>query len=669
MTRPHINPFVGHLIQLQQDGKAAISGPANWLVRPLIQVSTPEADRALEELIREITPGEDPQSGGRWHWLIGSPGNGKSAKVGELARRLHESGFEIVDENETSIFSGSLTGNPYLLEVREPDKRYACAMLVQDASVVRKPFDDDCDPVQDLIDILRVACDKGRSLLICTNWGVLHRLYDLARTHDALKEEAWYRAVKWLVNPTREDVTVTAGGKKPVFPSVKVTFEWLDHHSLLIGSDLFERLIDAATEDSHWRACEQCPSRYLCPLKANRDNLFSQAIRERVVNVLRRAEVLDGQIIVFREAVALVSLFLAGCPNDHGGKSPCEWVHDRVQSGDIFHLLARRLPMIFFGSSSQCGLETGKRISAPNKNIQRDQKLALTSIMELFDDNCAARRALEGIFRDKNLSSEVGVARLLGPFGSVTRLDPTLDPRNAEMVSKFIADAGGALEFDGISEIERFCIKLWQEMIDKVEAEGVAAAGTELYFWLRRWQTTCLGWQAGVSLGLTAFQAGLEEYLAIFQSANAERRERREVIRRTEKNLNDILAQRSAQDVGETRVELASSMFLAGRWAELELRPKVDEEASRPGNLCVTLGENKYKLAVSAETFVSLKRRHEVGLSDVSFNPDMLDALKRARAQAAATSQYSVKNDDVRIIILDHEEREHVFERSRGDLL
>ena len=80
----HVNPFVTRLIRLQQDGKEAISGPTNWREPPLLEVAT-DSDDAINALLEAMCPstGDAPHRG-RWHWLIGSPGNGKSAKLGLL---------------------------------------------------------------------------------------------------------------------------------------------------------------------------------------------------------------------------------------------------------------------------------------------------------------------------------------------------------------------------------------------------------------------------------------------------------------------------------------------------------------------------------------------------------------------------------------------------------
>ena len=131
-----INPFVVRLPRLQQDGKEAISGPANWCAPPLLEVAT-EPSSVVDSLVASMLPDGDSPRRGRWHWLIGSPGNGKSAKLGILARRLLERGYEIVSENGVAIGEREEGWLPYLLEVRERGKPYRFAYLVQDASVVR----------------------------------------------------------------------------------------------------------------------------------------------------------------------------------------------------------------------------------------------------------------------------------------------------------------------------------------------------------------------------------------------------------------------------------------------------------------------------------------------------------------------------------------------------
>ena len=368
-TRFHVNPFVTRLLRLQQDGKEAISGPANWREPPLLDVST-DSDEAIDALLDAMcpspgdapwdAPGDAPRHG-RWHWLIGSPGNGKSAKLGLLARRLLERGCDIVSDGGVAVGESNADWLPYLLNVRAPGKLYRFAYLVQDASVVRNPFGAICNPAEDLADVLRLAAARGTSLLLCTNWGVLQRLFDSGHTNRDMRDEVWFRAVSGALRTGGRGVTIHAGGgtsgEKTVFDELEVTYEFLDNRSLLVNSDVLERLVEKAAAEQNWDACSGCPSMSLCPFKANRDDLASDDVRRNVLDILRRAEVRDGQIIVFREAVALLSVLLAGCPNDYVGRVPCEWVHEQVQGNRLFNLLARRVPSILFGATRSHGLE------------------------------------------------------------------------------------------------------------------------------------------------------------------------------------------------------------------------------------------------------------------------------------------------------------------------
>ena len=56
-------------------------------------------------------------------------------------------------------------------------------------------------------------------------------------------------------------------------------------------------------------------------------------------------------------------------------------------------------------------------------------------------------------------------------------------------------------------------------------------------------------------------------------------------------------------------------------------------------------------------------------LSDLSFNPDVLETLKRTQAQAAAASDYSLQDDDVVIVVTDERGSEQRLERIQGELL
>ena len=581
----HVNPFVTRLIRLQQDGKEAISGPANWLEPPLLEVAT-GSNKDTDALLDAMCPSpEGALYHGRWHWLIGSPGNGKSAKLGALARRLLGRGYEIVCEDGVAIGDSGADWLPYLLEVREPRKRYRFAYLVQDASVVRNPFGSICNPAEDLADVLRLAAARGTSLLLCTNWGVLQRLFDSGHTDRYLRKEAWFRAVSGALRKGGSGVTIHAGGgtsgEKTVFSELKVTYEFLDNRSLLVNSDVLERLVKKATAEQNWSACSGCPSMSLCPFKANRDDLASEDYRRNVLEILRRAEVLDGQIIVFREALALVSVLLAGCPNDHQSYTPCAWVHDQVQGNRVFNLLARRVPSILFGATRLHGLESAEGHRPGAIASRGDQVTALETIIGLVCPTSPVSRALAAVIQPRELSTDVGLERLLGARGAIPSIDPSIEPRHAEELDQFVAFATSARPTDassgkgsppGMRAIEEYCLRAWDEIYDAIAAAGEPVTGQDLYFWARRWQTTCLAWIAAATRGLTALQSELDNYLK-FLETSAERTEQLATMRRLEGVVEKLLIPRALAGVGDVHVELATSLWLTGRWAESALKP------------------------------------------------------------------------------------------------
>jgi len=677
-----VNPFVTQLIRLQQDGKEAISGPANWRKPPLLEVVT-DSDDVIDALLDAIGPSSGRDSDrGRWHWLIGSPGNGKSAKLGLLTRRLLARGYEIVSEDGVAVGESEMDWLPYLLEVREKGKAYRFAYLVQDASVVRNPFGIDCDPAEDLVDVLRRAATRGTSLLLCTNWGVLQRLFDSGHTDQHLREEPWFRAVSGaLQRDAGGNVTIQSGGgtsgEKTVFDEIEVTYEFLDNRSLLVNSDIFERLVDKATVEENWKACSGCPSIELCPLKANRDALASGVRRQNIIDILRRAEVLDGQIIVFREAVALLSVLLAGCPDDHKGGTPCEWVHDEVEGNRFFNLLARRIPSMLFGATRPYGLEGPGDNNLGTKANRREQLSALKEIDGLLHSTSPVRQALSAVTLPGGVSTNIGVERLLGADGAIPALDPSIEPRHAVELDEFVAMAtserfarrsGNLTSSLGLRGIEGRCLQAWDEIFDEIAATGDPVSGQDLYFWARRWQTTCLAWFAAVARGLTALQSELENYLA-FLKESGERTERLATIMKLSGVLEKLLAPRGLDGIGEVHVELATSLWLTGRWAEKELRPRLQQKGAKDSNALQVKMSDHHSLVVTAETFTWLSRQHELSLSDLSFNPDMLESLRRTQAQAAAASDYSVQVDDVMLVIVDERGIEHRVVRKEGFLI
>ena len=330
------NDFLLDLLDLQQDGKSAISAPTNWTTQePLLQVQT-EIDPIIDKIL-DITLQEGEKNDiACWHFFIGSPGNGKSAAMGKLCRQLISSkGCHVVDENNVPIADLDPTSIPYALYVQEGGDKFYSAQIVQDASVVRNPFSPNVDPATELLGALEEAWNRGISLFVCTNRGVLEKAHRDNHTKGEVNSKLWFKILTKVVEAKPSlngeiKVNFTFDGRKPVFSQISVGYSYLDNRSLLTGSDTFDRLVQNATSHKHWEHCVSCSMCPMCPFKANRDWLANNRGREQVLQLLRRAEVLSGQVIVFREALAIISFILAGCPEDYKNMHPCEWVQVKV---------------------------------------------------------------------------------------------------------------------------------------------------------------------------------------------------------------------------------------------------------------------------------------------------------------------------------------------------
>ena len=663
------NSFVRELISLQQDGKEAISGPQNWRKPPLLEVATQSRDE-IERLVGALCSKGSNSGEGCWHWLIGSPGNGKSAQLGLLARELLERGFEIVLENGQDALEHTEEATiPYLLHVREPGKSFPIAFLIQDASVVRDPYRESCDPAQDLAEVLDQALDRGVSVLLCTNWGVLQRLFNMGMIDQNARSKAWFRAVREAVERRGSEVELHPTGRRHVFERLAVTFEYLDTRSLLVRSDTLETLVKTATEADRWSVCDRCPSAELCPLKANREDLATDEYRSNVLGILRRAEVLSGQVIVFREAVALISLLLAGCPNDYGDCSPCDWVHRQVADGNVFTLLGRRVPTILFGATTPTGLELEGN-SSREQDIRGEQVRTLSAIIELLPTGSGSRRALSLVVGSEPISVDVGVERLVGRFGVLPRLDPSLDPRPAPHIENQVSQLENEPQRgSGIGPLELKCLAFWSEMAEVAESAPTPPEGLGLYFWLRRWQTTCLNRICAARSGTSAMQDELDRYLQ-FVNGPGDAGEWHRVRRNLETVLEKLLApEYSAQS--SASIALSSTLWLEGRWAAANLRPRLaghSDQTDQWNAIHVELS-SKMDVALPAESFVWLSRRYDLGLSILTFHPDVLDSLRRAQAQAAAASNYSYEPDDIDLVIEDYDGTRRRFQRTGGYLI
>jgi hypothetical protein len=627
------NIFLSQLLTLQQDGQGAISGPVNWAEPPLLQVRT-DLNNVVDDLVASFSDQEEVT--GRWHFFVGSPGNGKSAGVGllvqELRGRLHsirqsETGAPI-DELEKSIV-------PYRLDVCRPNQGYPYLFLAQDASVLPNAFDTEADPANALIELLQGAASRGVSLVVCTNRGVIERAYARANMDFSSSKASWYNALRIAVSGsgTAEVLTLEKSSNKRVYERIKVTSTSLDRRSLVLGADTFSRLIERGIEPSRWESCKECAAQSLCPFRANRDWLAQPKLRENFLRLIRHAELVEGQIIVLREALALISLVLSGCPHDYSDGSPCHWVQRLAAKGDIFGLASRRIYMLLFSSSSPMGLED----DVIDRRLQTEDFNFIAKYGGGTSDKTL--KAIAAIAdRKKWPSTDVGATRLLGRNGTFSQLD-VLSDTLTEAFSERWDESSEVLSQtqQWASGIEAALDECWRDL------QNAAVTSQEqtpnAYRWLARWSTAFTFRIGSLVDGVTAYGRDLDALSEILEIRGTPTAQQAAILTDIEATLAVSLA---SMDEG---LSLSPTTTLHGGWAKAALRPKFPP--AEPGAIAISLrfGKEDANQLLNTRAFIWLKRRAERNMDSATFPREYLETARDAMLRVAANLAYDTKDD------------------------
>lgn len=668
------NDFLVELLSLQQDGKGAISAPSNWTkTEPLLEVAT-DVDPVVEQLSNSMLSNHGQNGVARWHFFIGSPGNGKSAAMGKLCRKLLDYyDCEICDEGGVSISNLDRNAMPYALEVREGSKRYLTGRIVQDASVVRDPFAGDVDPANELLNTLHDAWEGGISLVVCTNRGVLDKAFWDNHANRNINSEPWFKILKDVVHSDAISYGEIDGkraftAEKRQFSSVLVTYGHLDRRSLLLGVDTFRDIVKKAIHGGHWEVCDSCQVQEFCPFKTNRDWLNDSKAADNFFRILQRAEVFSGQVIVLREALALISLILAGCPRDYDGTHPCEWVRSRWHSGDVFALAVRRIYMTLYSASGSYGLEVDDEV----RKLELEGLKTLLSITDTEDG--LVRQALQSVVKGSSApSTDVGVGRLIGFDGVMSRLDPTRESLAKDFYERWDADFGAMIQElpQSLSSLEEQCLKIWARLEENLErAEGYTVSKS--YWALRRWASNFLLHLGAMVEGVTAFASELDEFgnLLQFMSQNSEPQTNDELIRIRDLNrsLHEVL--RAVEEPNEpSSVRLSESVVLRGDWVTTELKPRIGS-SNEPWGLSIAVKfKGDEETVLGAPMYLWLSRHASQGLSRWCLPHGLLTGVEDARARAAAKGRYAFQNDDVQLVIDDSSGGHFLIERVDGGVV
>lgn len=636
------NNFLRQLLLLQQDGKGAISAPANWGNQPLLQIKT-YLDQTIEYLVQNILDGRTDRTNARWHFFVGSPGNGKSAGTGELVQRLVKAGYKICDSAGTPFADLASGVIPYELEVFEPGSAFPCALVAQDASVVPDPFDPAADPAGALCALLQRAAERGVSAIVCTNRGVLEKAFATHYLDKKSNEALWFRAISASTLGRDGFSQSFAGRQRKTFAKVEFSYTNLDRRSLLLNSQSFEQLIEKATEEASWKVCNECSARALCPFFQNRVWLQDEDLKNSLISVVREAEILSGQVIVFREALALISLILSGCPHDYKDGAPCRWVHQEIEAGRYFDLLSRRIYMILFSAYTAYGLEE-------HPEDARAQKEGISYLGQLVPERAATlcSEALGPVLASKaSLSSDVGVERLLGKQGIFRSIDPFSDISAQRSHDRWDNEAKPPLAFLGehATALEHKCAEVWTALRDAAETRGDHCHAP---FWkLQRWITS-FTYRAGALFDREV--AFCEEIDQLFKILSVSETAEEGDLRLTLKVQEELRRMLHADGAGT-----AISPFgrLKGEWADSNLKAEIDIKANANGQsvaLPLKIGPNT-SVPLSALAFAWLKRRIDRRMSDACYPIEYLQTAEDALVKAASESQYSLVPSGVELIV------------------
>lgn len=672
------NDFLLGLLALQQDGRYAISAPTNWIHHgPLLEIST-DIDRIIEDLSNKILSENKKNDTACWHFFVGSPGNGKSAAMGKLCKRLiSNKGCKVLDEDSISIEDLEPTKIPYSIFIREGDNNFASAQIVQDASVVPNPFSPGVDPALELLKTLSHSWDKGISLVVCTNRGVLEKAHrDNLGKHD-INTTPWFKILKAIVEAEQSlsgalPSALSFDSKKKIFNKVSVGYSHLDNHSLLLGRDTFDQLIQKAIMDPSWENCVSCTSQAMCPFKANRESISDTNIRQNFLNLLTKSEVLSGQVIVFREALAIISLILSGCPRDYGSMHPCDWVRLKIANQDFFSLATRRLYMSVFTPYSPYGLD-------PMENLREKQKNSIEKLRASLED-CLPDTitAITHVINDSPPCTDVGVPRLLGENGIIANLDPCNDSLPYDFYQKWDSyfDFVPTGNISGFSQIEIKCISIWKDLEENLE-NLVDHSVSDAHWAIRRWSSNFMLHFGALYEGKTSWAKELDEFITMLSLMSKAPHTRTIEEKRRISNLDsrlEILLNSSKDRQSVSTVKLSEKVTLGGKWVQGNLKPKTATSVGS-GNISLAIifpdaiHDGKGERAVFvAPMYLWLNRRAKGFLDNRCFPQELLTGVEDARIRAASKGKYAVEDNDIELIIDSGDNKKFTLSRFDGEV-
>lgn len=623
------NQFLTKLLDLEVAGKEAISAPAKWTNEPLLNIKT-----KVDEVVDFVAPSliSNTKKTGVWWFLVGSPGNGKSAAVGSLVRKLekeHNATFREPKENGKLGRALSELGEneiPYQMELyEEGNNNYASTLFAQDASVVPNPYDESPDPGEALVNLLDAAASRGQAIVVCANRGIIEK----ALQQNGVNKKSWYSALRAIRDGKKLDnikFDSNKSGKNNVFDKVDIIVTPLDEKSI-VGDGTFKNLVSRATASQKWDECSDCQSNAMCPFKSNRDWLESSDGLSRFNSIIRYGELMSGQALVFREALALISLLLAGSSRDYQSITPCEWVHQKNDKDSIFSLLSKRIYMVLFSSQSPFGLRLD------NSDRKKQLNILTRCIDHLQSSSKNAINALK-----EQVSTDIGLNRFLSEEGVFAELDPIKENQGKALEQRWNLDPKNIKQLVQeqalICNIEKKCFSIWADCDDAID--DIETDANEFYRELRHWITSITYRLGFFAEGKILFQDELNEYQKALALDNADLSDDDDEFKyRLEESLEEFVF--GSEDAKKIRI--SDVLTVHGAIISGSLTPEIDLEKSKKNRLVTSIGDSS--IEISPRSFVWLRRKDKTGMSNKTFPPDVHQDATDIRYKAATSVDYA----------------------------
>lgn len=284
-------------------------------------------------------------------------------------------------------------------------------------------------------------------------------------------------------------------------------------------------LMSMYADTAHWEGsgCKDaasgqlCSAYAMCPFAQNARWLRDPALRQRLLDTLRGAEIAANRRLTYRDLLGHISLTVIGAAEENWltGKHPCQWVadnHQQINSGMGQKAPTVRLARhrVYTNLYPGGGFQVTREVAA--RTLKEDS--VFSSIVDLLVPE--------------------GEAARLQPFEKAfTEIDPARDTENWDGLRKRILDTVESLDIvspsDQVaswpdvpaaanSEIEKQLDRVLRDEI-AIEMPKGKKASTSRVRVLRRWRAVMLLRHVGTALGYLRYAEAIGAWLAEQDSA------------------------------------------------------------------------------------------------------------------------------------------------------